>query len=122
MSLPAISLICIEEPRKGRLLASVLRLTPSYLGLLISEHGPRSTSVRPERRPYDGRAVGSLSATSSTPARLPTVLVVGLSPLFLAAVIVATAVLGLGLRTPYRSGIDSPPGRHLPLDFLSVPV
>src|SRR5260370_18337632 len=118
MSLPAISLICIEEPGKGSLLASVLRLTPSYLRLLISEHGTPSTSVRPERRPYDGRAVGSVSATSSTPARLPTVLVVGLSALFLAAVIVATAVLGLGLRTTYGSGIDSRLGSQLQLDFL----
>src|SRR5260370_12583186 len=82
MSLPAISLICIEEPGKGRLLASVLRLTPSYLRLLISEHGTRRTSVRPERRPYDRRAVGSESATSSTPPPLAPVLVVGLSTLF----------------------------------------
>jgi len=46
------------------------------------------------------------------------VLVVGLSALFLAAVIVATAVLGLGLRTTYGSGIDSRLGSQLQLDFL----
>ncbi len=45
-------------------------------------------------------------------------LVVGLSALFLAAVIVATAVLGLGLRTTYGSGIDSRLGSQLQRDFL----
>src|SRR5712691_8206635 len=68
--------------------------------------------------PMMASAVGSLSAASSTPPRLPTVLVVGLSALFLAAVIVATAVLGLGLRTTYGSGIDSQLGSELQRDFL----
>ena len=45
-------------------------------------------------------------------------LVVGLSALFLAGVIVVTAVLGLGLRTTYGSGIDSRLGSQLQRDFL----
>jgi DNA-binding SARP family transcriptional activator len=44
---------------------------------------------------------------------------VGLSALFLAAVIVVTAALGLGVRTTYGSGIDNRLGSQVQGDFLA---
>lgn len=59
------------------------------------------------------------SKPSAPPRRLPVVLVVGFSILFLAGVIWATAALGLGVRTSYGSGIDPVLGARIQRDFLA---
>jgi hypothetical protein len=71
------------------------------------------------RATYDGRALSTESVPSAAGGRLPVGLVVGLSALFLAGVIVATAALGLGVRTSYGSGIDAGLGSQVQRDFLA---
>lgn len=92
---------------------------PSYLRLLISERCPEIGAIGPEKPPYDGRAISTESAPTPTGRRLPAALVVGLSVLFLAGVIVVTAVFGLGVRTSYGSGIDTGLGGKVERDFLA---
>jgi hypothetical protein len=73
----------------------------------------------PPESTYDGRALSTTNSKTERATRLPAALVYGLSVPVLSAIVVATAVFGLGVRTSYGSGIDPGLGSQVQRDFLA---
>jgi DNA-binding SARP family transcriptional activator len=111
------------EAEKGRLPTTLLRLLPSSLRLLISTPRLEAASGQLWKPPYDGRAVNAAQPAPAFVELRRTMLVIGLSALAIAAVAVASFLLGpglgLGIRTTYGNGIDSGLGNQVVRDFVA---